>query len=179
MDGVSNDMEKTMIDEVDHVEHPMGVNSVRRPLSEALGTTDVGIVYYELEPGESFSGGLAHRHHDQEEVFYVLEGEATFEIGEEHRRTTVGEGEIARIPPGEFQKGLNESDERVVAVALSAPGRRHAWHELDVLLNCGECGEETVHDCQPIGSDEWQVQQIELRATCQECGASVSTMQPT
>lgn len=172
-------MEKVTVDEIEHVEHPMGINSVRRPLSEALGTTDVGIVYYELEPGESFSGGLAHRHHDQEEVFYVLSGAATFEIGEDHRRTPVEEGEVVRIPLGEFQKGLNESDERVVAVAVSAPGRQHEWDELDVLLDCGECGEETIHDCQPIGSGEWQAERIDLRATCRECGTSVSTMQPT
>ena len=172
-------MRKVTVDEVEHVEHPMGVNSVRRPISEALETTDVGIVYYELEPGESLSGGLVHRHNDQEEVFYVLSGTVTFEIGEERRRTTVGEGEVVRIPPGEFQKGLNDSDEPVVAVALGAPGRRHDWDELDVLLECTECGEETIHDCQPIGSGEWQSERIDLRATCQECGAAVSTMQPT
>lgn len=172
-------MRKVTIEEVAHVEHPMGINSARRPLSEALEATDVGIVYYELEPGEPLSGWLAHRHHDQEEVFYVLSGTATFELGEEHERTTVEAGEVVRIPPGEFQKGFNDSDERVVVVAISAPGRQHDWDEFDVLLDCRECGEETVHDCQPIGSGEWQVEQIDLQATCQACGATVSTMQPT
>jgi mannose-6-phosphate isomerase-like protein (cupin superfamily) len=141
-------MKNVAIDEVEHVEHPMGINSVRRPLSEALETTDFGMVYYELEPGEALSGGLAHRHNDQEEVFYVLSGVATFEIGEDHRKITVGEGEVIRIPPGEFQKGRNDSGERVVALALSAPGRRHDWDELDVLLECQGCG-TSVSTVQP------------------------------
>ncbi|MFC4437716.1 MULTISPECIES: cupin domain-containing protein [Natrialbaceae] len=57
----------------------MEVHSVRRPVSRTLDFTDFAMNYFELEPGESFSGGL-HTHHDQEEVFYVREGVATFEI---------------------------------------------------------------------------------------------------
>jgi uncharacterized cupin superfamily protein len=169
-------MERAAIEEVDHVEHPMGVNSIRRPLSEALGTAAFGLVYYELEPGEAFSGGLRHRHRDQEEVFLVLSGVVTFEIGREPERVTVEEGEAIRIEPGEFQKGTNEGDERVVALGFGAPGRRHDWEELDVLLECGNCDAETVHDCLSVGSGEWRTERIDLEATCQECGDSISTV---
>lgn len=71
-------IERVTVDEIEHVGHPADVNSVRRSISDALGVTDVTLIYYELEPGDLFSGGL-HRHHDQEEVFYVLSGIATFD----------------------------------------------------------------------------------------------------
>jgi uncharacterized cupin superfamily protein len=168
-------MQKVTVGDLGHVEHPMGVNSVRRPVSEGLGTTDFGLVYYELEPGEAFSGGLRHRHGDQEEVFYILDGTATFQIGRDPARVTVGEGEAIRIAPGEFQKGTNESSERVVALGFGAPGRRHDWAELEVLIECPECNGETIHDCLPVGSSEWQAERIDLGATCRECGTSIST----
>ena len=62
-------MPKAAIDDVDVELSPLGVHSVRRPVSEALGTDHVATNYFGLEPEESFSGGL-HTHHDQEELFY-------------------------------------------------------------------------------------------------------------
>jgi quercetin dioxygenase-like cupin family protein len=62
-------MRKVAIDDVEVERSPLGVHSVRKPVSEALGTDHFAMNYFELEPGESFSGGL-HAHHDQEEVFY-------------------------------------------------------------------------------------------------------------
>ncbi|NIS29911.1 MAG: cupin domain-containing protein, partial [Actinobacteria bacterium] len=63
---------------IDDVEHPPTISpaDVVRPLSGPLGTTDVALNYFELAPGETF-GFDYHRHRDQEEVFYVLEGTAT------------------------------------------------------------------------------------------------------
>jgi uncharacterized cupin superfamily protein len=96
----------------------------RRGLSEPLGTDDVAINYYALDPGEAFSGGM-HAHLDQEEVFYVIEGTATFETKSEptadSETVEVAAGEAIRFAPGEFQQGRNESDGRVVALALGAP----------------------------------------------------------
>ncbi|WP_436345886.1 cupin domain-containing protein [Natronorubrum sp. FCH18a] len=99
----------------------------RRPLSEPLGAEHVAITRYVLEPGERFSGSV-HAHFDQEEVFVVLEGEATFEASpndddRDGRPTeiTVGENEAIRFAPGEFQSGRNDGEERVVALALGAP----------------------------------------------------------
>ncbi|USZ67313.1 cupin [Halorussus salilacus] len=50
----------------------------RRDLSASLGTTGLALVRYRLAPGGGFPSGL-HAHADQEEVFVVIEGEATFE----------------------------------------------------------------------------------------------------
>ncbi|MCU4742869.1 cupin domain-containing protein [Natronoglomus mannanivorans] len=90
----------------------------RRALAEPLNTSEVAITRYVLKPGERFSGSV-HAHMDQEEVFLVLEGVATFETRE--RTVTVGENEAIRFAPGEFQSGENGGDETVVAFALGAP----------------------------------------------------------
>jgi quercetin dioxygenase-like cupin family protein len=155
-------MEKVTIDDVSIVNNPLGVHSVRKPVSRELGTEDFAMNYFELEPGESFSGGL-HAHHDQEEVFYVQEGTATFEVGREREETTVGAGDIIRFDRGEFQVGKNKSDERVVGFALGAPKASHDFDEMESIVNCRECGEETAHELELTES-------ASFRLTCTECG---------
>lgn len=49
---------KVTVDEIEHVGHPADVNTVRRSITDALGATDFTMIYYELEPGDSFSGGF-------------------------------------------------------------------------------------------------------------------------
>ncbi len=154
-------MEKVSIDEVDIEVNPMKVHSVRRPVSRALGTEHFAMNYFELEPGESFSGGL-HTHHDQEEVFYVQEGTATFDTPDDE--IVVDEGEVIRFAPGEFQKGYNDGDETVVAFAFGAPGASHDWDELESLVHCADCGEEKAHGVDMTASG--------FSLTCTECGNS-------
>ncbi|EMA53495.1 hypothetical protein C450_09292 [Halococcus salifodinae DSM 8989] len=161
-DGGGVGMEKVAIDEVDVVNNPLGVHSVRKPVSGALGTEEFAMNYFELEPGESFSGGL-HTHHDQEEVFYVQEGETTFEVGREREEVSVAAGEFIRFAPGEFQMGTNESDEQVVGFALGAPKARHDFEEMESLVACRECGEETAHELDLIEEGAFHL-------TCTECG---------
>jgi quercetin dioxygenase-like cupin family protein len=159
-------MEKVSIDEVDTQLSPLGVHSVRKPVSTALGTEHFAMNYFELEPDESFSGGL-HTHHDQEEVFHVVEGEVEFEVGLERDTVTVEAGELVRFAPGEWQTGWNRGDERVVGWALGAPGAQHDWDELESVVDCRECGEETPHAT--TLNDEGRFQ-----FTCNECGTSFS-----
>ena len=157
-------MEKVAIDDVNIVNNPLGVHSVRKPVSGALGTSDFAMNYFELEPGESFSGGL-HTHHDQEEVFYVQEGTATFEVGREREEHDVGAGAVIRFSPGEFQMVKNDSDERVVGFALGAPKASHDFDEMESLVECRECGEERAHELEL--TDE-----ATFRLTCTDCGNS-------
>lgn len=157
-------MEKVAIEDVDIVNSPLGVHSVRKPVSRELGTEDFAMNYFELEPGESFSGGL-HAHHDQEEVFYVQEGTATFTVGRERETITVEAGDVIRFERGEFQEGRNDSDERVVGFALGAPKSRHDFSEMESIVPCRECGEETAHELEL--TDE-----ANFRLTCTECGTS-------
>ena len=135
------------------------------PLSEALDTTGLAINYYELAPGERFGLDL-HRHRDQEEVFYVQSGTATFET--ETDEVIVETGGIIRFEPGEFQIGRNLGDERVIALALGAPRRTR---EIDYLRECPTCEERTVQSLDP--PDEGTA----FVVRCTECG--VETVRET
>ena len=162
-----------VIDDVDNEPSPLGVHSVRRPVSDALGTDHFAMHYFELEPGESFSGGL-HTHHDQEEVFYVQSGEATFDVADEPdssatESVSVGAGEVVRVPPGQFREGYNEaaSDEPVVGFAFGAPASKHDWDAIESVLHCRECGEETGHGLALTDAGGFEL-------TCEECGSVVT-----
>jgi len=111
-------MRKVAIDDIDIVTNPMGVHDLRKPVSQALGTEHVAMNYFELAPGDAFAGGL-HAHGDQEEIFYVLSGTATFEVGRERERVDVDSGELIRFAPGEFQSGFV----RRTPTKTSSPGR--------------------------------------------------------
>ncbi|WP_435197254.1 cupin domain-containing protein [Natronomonas sp. EA1] len=165
-------MKKIAIEDVRVENNPLGVHSVRKPVSKAIKTTDFAMNYFELKPGESFSGGI-HTHHDQEEVFYVEEGTATFEVlarqvdGEEDEpneraEIVVEAGEVIRFAPGEFQTGVNTGEKTLVGWAFGAPGS-HDWEELESLIGCRECGEETRHALEL--TDE-----ARFENTCKECG---------
>jgi len=149
-------MEKVTVDEVSNAIQPA---AVMRRLTEPLGTTDVAINYYELEPGDSFAFAY-HSHEIQEEVFIVLEGTATFETGD--GPVEVGAGEAVRFPPGEFQRGWNRGRGRVVALALGAPLE---YGDGSTRRRCEACGEETEADLERAADGEAVV------ARCVECGA--------
>lgn len=172
-------MEHLTIDEIEHVDHPAQVNTVRKPVSKALGTTDFAMVYNELAPGEAFSGTL-HTHYDVEEVFYIVEGTATFEVGKDRTRVTVSAGELIRFAPGEVQHGFNDTDERVVGFIFSAPGAEHDWAQVEFpFIECRDCGEETDHDIEPVEPGSWQADTVDLRMICRECGNSWTTAELT
>ena len=164
-------MDKVTVDEIKHVGHPADVNTVRRSITDALGATDFTMIYYELEPSDSFSGGL-HRHDDQEEIFYVLSGTATFEtretVEEATQTVTLTAGEALRFVPGEFQYGYNDTDERLVALALAAPQTEHDWDQLEWLTRCRTCDEEVIYDIQ-LTDDQ------NIIATCRQCGKEITT----
>ncbi|MFC6769138.1 cupin domain-containing protein [Natrinema soli] len=166
-------MEKVAIDDVDIETNPMDVHSIRRPVSDALGFSDFAMNYFELEPGESFSGGL-HTHHDQEEVFYVQEGTATFETRASQRdaadasgdgEVTVDEDEVIRFAPGDFQHGYNDTDERVVGFAFGAPESKHDWDQLESMVYCQDCEDEIGHGLELTDDGAF-------RLTCTACGNS-------
>ncbi|NEU58288.1 cupin domain-containing protein [Halorussus sp. MSC15.2] len=156
-------MEKVAIEAVENERNPMKVHSVRKPVSRALGTDHFAMNYFELESGESFSGGL-HRHNDQEEVFYVESGTATFEVGLDREAVEVEAGELIRFPPGEFQKGYNDGETTVEGWALGAPGAMHDWDELQSRAYCPECEAETTQD---VGMADGT-----FELTCTECGTT-------
>jgi uncharacterized cupin superfamily protein len=167
-------MERVRIDDVENDVQPA---AVMRKLTGPLGLTDLAINHYELEPGDSFAFAY-HSHAVQEEVFYVIEGTAVFETGEpgsgsepasggtasEEGPVEVGAGEAIRFDRGEFQRGWNRGDERVVALALGAP---LDYGEQVKLRDCPDCGEATDNRLERVEEDGEEA----VVAHCTECGA--------
>ena len=149
-------MEKASIGDVEP--NAFGSDIDRRGLSDPLGTTNVALNRYRLDPGERFSGGM-HAHMDQEEVFVIVKGEATFETMD--GEVTVGEDEVIRFAPGEFQSGKNDSDGKVVAFAMGAP---RDSEDVRLPQNCPECGHDNVRVIP--GEDGFDLQ-------CPECGTEL------
>ncbi|MDX1747059.1 MAG: cupin domain-containing protein, partial [Halobacteriales archaeon] len=136
-------------------------SAVMRKLTKPLGLTDFAINHYELEPGDSFAFAY-HNHAVQEEAFVVIEGTAVFDT--EAGPIEVGPGEAVRFDRGEFQRGWNHGDERVVALALGAP---LDYGKQVKLRDCPTCGEMTDNRLERVedGGEEIVV------AECTECGA--------
>ncbi|MEO0820718.1 MAG: cupin domain-containing protein [Pseudomonadota bacterium] len=65
-------------------------------VGRALGTTQIGMTLTEVPPGKA--AWPRHFHHVNEEVFWILAGEATLRYGEEDH--PVREGQLVCIPPG-------------------------------------------------------------------------------
>jgi uncharacterized cupin superfamily protein len=161
----------------------------RRDLGEAVDADAVGLNHYTVEPDERIAG--LHTHLDQEEVFVVLSGEATFETLD--GGLSVREGEAIRFAPGEFQSCTNQSDEQLVVLALGAPAGTdqlrvpvgcHAC-EADAMaldfaagegrLVCSECGAERTPECPECGSEELRAELVEGQpaSVCRPCGSTI------
>ncbi|MUV90807.1 cupin domain-containing protein [Halapricum sp. CBA1109] len=149
-------MERVSLDDIDS---RMGPADVNRPVSRALGAEDVAINYYELAPGESFAFGY-HAHENQEEIFYVQSGTVTFET--ESGDVAVAAGEAVRFAPGEFQRGVNEGETRVRALAVGAP---QTTGETTIRRECPDCGERTTTAIELTDDRD------ALVTICQDCGA--------
>ncbi|MFB6283932.1 MAG: cupin domain-containing protein [Halobacteria archaeon] len=149
-------MDKTSIEEADEV---LDSATVCKPLTDDLDASNLSLNYYELAPGDSFAYGY-HSHETQEEVFLVLDGTATFET--DKGDVEVGKGEVACFHPGEFQRGVNRSDQRLRAFAFGAP---REMGETTVMNDCSNCGKRTGNRIKPHPDREAMV------TCCEECGS--------
>jgi uncharacterized cupin superfamily protein len=149
-------MEKVTIEGI--AESEMGEADVRN-VADALGTTDLAMNRFRLEPGGSFTSGM-HAHLDQEEIFYVIEGTATFDTSEGTHE--IEAGEVIRFAPGDYQQGKNEGDTELSVLALGAPKEST---ETRVPMECPECGESDSMAV-VIGEEGMTLE-------CPECGAEM------
>lgn len=179
-------MEKCSIDDLEN--EPLGSASIRRRISNALGKSSLAINWYRIAPGEGLPGGL-HAHADQEEVFVVRAGEATFETLAGQER--LSDGEAIVFEPGEFQSGRNDGESELVVLAVGAPRESTAVRipvdclscdsdrlELDfsgeLTFVCPGCEtEQRPRDCPDCGFPELQIRMVESSKStvCQDCGA--------
>ncbi len=82
-----------------------------------------------------FSTGL-HVHRVQEETFYVLDGECTWQIGEQQVRATPGT--YVFIPPGVPHNIGNASNKTArMIMTVSPPGHEHYFEELAKVVAYG------------------------------------------
>jgi uncharacterized cupin superfamily protein len=168
-------MQQLDLDDVEQVPHFMGANEDRRPLSRAIDAMGFAATYLELDPGESFSGGL-HTHTDQEELFVVLEGTATFETApgpnEASETTEIGPMGAIHFEAGDvFQQGRNETEEPVTGLAIGVGSERHAWDGVEALVDCPDCGAETVHSLAAPDADDGRMPETDaMRIVCSDCG---------
>ena len=88
-----------------------------------IGREELSLVEFELEPG--FDGTDPHVHDDHVDSFYVLEGEAQFQLGGEE--LLLGPGSFVAAPPGvvhTFSSGPGRS--RLINVHAPSDGF-HEW----------------------------------------------------
>ena len=144
---------------IDDIDRRIDSATVCRPVTDAINATNVALNYYELAPGDSFAYGY-HRHENQEELFVIQEGRVTFET--EEGDVVVDAGEVIRFAPGEYQRGVNTGDERVVALAIGAP--REAG-DSEILRECVTCGERTPNTVERLKNGQANI------TRCLDCGA--------
>ena len=147
-------MEKITLTEI---ESWTGPQKSKKPLARALGAEHVACNYYELDPGDSFGFGY-HRHPEQEELFYIMAGTATFETEDGDREVTAGEA--IRFAPGEWQLGRNDGNERVTALAMGAPAENR---ETDLRRDCENCGQRQPTRIEHADDED------ALVTICEEC----------
>jgi mannose-6-phosphate isomerase-like protein (cupin superfamily) len=86
-------------------------------LRRQLGVTSFGLNQIVLGPGER---GRIHRHHNQEEVYLVLEGQLTLIVERESHELSAGE--LIRVAPGLRRQLVNRGPGRLVLIALGGAG---------------------------------------------------------
>ena len=119
MDYEVVDLEEVPITDLSDVEEVPPDLDIR-PVGEALGLSNLRATVWYYEPGEEIQ---YHAHSEQEEVYFVLEGEFSLKLGRS------GEEEFYEVGPGAFWVAKPEighghryvGDDRGVVLALGAP----------------------------------------------------------
>lgn len=94
----------------------VGPNARRPDRPNALDSERLIIHTNEYEPGGVSGDG--HSHPDQEQAFYVLEGEIEVEVGDETHRLSAGD--CVLLPRGVFHKHRNIGDKPLKFLFISA-----------------------------------------------------------
>ncbi|WP_435194731.1 cupin domain-containing protein [Natronomonas sp. EA1] len=106
-------------------------------VDEAFSITEFGFNVFVADPGQRLPWGT-HSHPDHEELFYVIEGQVSFETPD--REYVVEAGEVFFVPRDHPQKGVAVGDVPARVVAVGAP---KATDDAVIEEECPECGEMT------------------------------------
>jgi len=78
---------------------------------------------------------------------------------------SVDAGEAIRFVPGEYQRGINTGDQRVVALAIGAPKETG---DSKILRECDTCDERTPNTVERVEGGDATI------TRCLECGAETA-----
>jgi quercetin dioxygenase-like cupin family protein len=112
----TEDVDITDLSEVEEIPPDLDI----RPVGDLLGLEEMNLAVWYFEPGEGIG---YHAHSEQEELFYVIEGEFSLKLGRS------GETETREVGPGSFWAAGPEvghghryiGDDRGVVLAIGAP----------------------------------------------------------
>ena len=103
--------------------------SEMRYVSEAVGMENLGLRIYHVEPGEDIPVSGLHYHDEQEEAFFVVEGELSIETPERVYRVPSGQFFVAE--PGSPHRAFNDADSpgsaRVIGIGAPPVDDSHSY----------------------------------------------------
>jgi uncharacterized cupin superfamily protein len=119
-----SDIQKKAIDEVEPYRGPNEREGIKfRAVGRALGVTAFGMNVIEMAPGTTTYPEHDHSGDGQEEVFFVLKGDATLRYDGEDQR--VESGTFVRIP-AEATRSWHPGDRGVTLLAFGGtPGKAY------------------------------------------------------
>jgi mannose-6-phosphate isomerase-like protein (cupin superfamily) len=101
------------------------------------------VAEFTAEPG--FRGPQPHIHRVHEELFYVLEGEFDFLVGDEVAR--VGPGSLVNVPAGVIHDFRNVGSTPARWLGIHCPGFLvHYFEEIAALVSSGDFSEPALHE---------------------------------
>ena len=111
-----DDVSETDLSEVEGVPPDLNVKRI----GDALGVEEMRLTVWYFEPGEEIQ---YHAHSEQEELFFVLEGEFSLKLGKsgEEEYVDAGPGTFWVAEPKVGHGHRNVGDERGVVLAFGAP----------------------------------------------------------
>ena len=112
----TDDVRLTDLSEIDEIPPDLDIRS----LDDALGTEKMNVKVWYFDPGEEIQ---YHAHSEQEELYYVLEGEFSLKLGRS------GEEEFVEVGPGACYAAGPEvghghrylGDDQGIILAIGAP----------------------------------------------------------
>jgi mannose-6-phosphate isomerase-like protein (cupin superfamily) len=105
---------------------------------------DYDLVELGLPPGQH--GPRAHVHRKQEELFYVVEGQFGFLVGDQ-QFMELGPGSSIQIPPGVVHDFRNSGSVRARMLVVTCPaGIASYFEEMGSLVSEGKFSEAALHD---------------------------------
>lgn len=88
-----------------------------RFFTEPLGAEQIAFTYRSMPAGTGGKGSYGHRHHDQEEIYYVISGRLLFKLGDEVLE--VGPGTAVRVACEVFRSVHNDGPDEAELVICS------------------------------------------------------------